>query len=370
MTRFEQTLNTLKESSNLRRLPPDAPDGDLIDLTSNDYLGIAKNREWQDRFYATAAPEELALTSSASRLLASSQKVYSDLEKLLETLYPGRKALLFNSGYHANTGIIPALADSKTLILADKLVHASIIDGIKLSQAPFKRFRHNDFVQLEKLLAQESTAYRDILVIVESIYSMDGDSADISRLIQLKHRYPNVILYVDEAHAFGVSGKNGLGLAKDADPNNRVDIIVGTLGKAAASSGAFALTSATVHDYLLNKSRSLIFSTAIPPVSAAWSRFVIERIPSLDSERLRLKQLSKAVGQTIGATDKSHIIPYIIGDAARTIEMSLKLAQQGVKVLPIRTPTVPPGTERLRISLSADISDAQLLTITAALQSL
>ncbi len=192
----------------------------------------------------------MPLTSSASRLLAPRQIEYTNLEVFLSLLYRKHRggdtsALLFNSGYHANTGLIASIAGGgNTMILADKLVHASIIDGIILSRAPFRRFRHNDFNHLEQLLHENASQHRNILVIVESVYSMDGDKADIERLLRLKKEYPNILLYVDEAHAFGVIGPKGLGLAAASSAPGEVDIIVGTFGKAAASMGAFAIVHA------------------------------------------------------------------------------------------------------------------------------
>lgn len=357
-SRLIERLDLLDATGNLRRLP-DEGDCEMVDLSSNDYLGLGARHDLAEQFYASADPTELELSAVASRLLSARQRVYRDLETFIGRLY-GREALLFNSGYHANTGIIGAIADKRTLILADRLVHASIIDGIRLSGAKFERFNHNDFDRLEALVERNAADYETMLVIVESIYSMDGDRADIDRLIDLKRRSDNIVLYVDEAHSFGVAGPGGLGLCAASTSPAEVDIIIGTLGKAAASSGAFAVVSPVVRNYLVNKARSLIFSTAIPPVNAAWSRFIIERIVGMDSERARLEYISALVADAIGAEMSSHIMPYIVGDAGMTVALSRRLSGDGVKVLPIRTPTVPPGTERLRISLSAAITDRQL----------
>lgn len=369
--KFEEILEQLAAQSNLRTFP-ESGCGELIDLTSNDYLGIATRKDLMDEFLGSVNGEEMMLTSSASRLLATNQSPYMRLEQLLGELYGGRKALLFNSGYHANTGIVSALADKHTLILADRLVHASIIDGIKLSGATFKRFRHNDFDALEQMLGRESGSYQVVLVIVEGVYSMDGDAADICRLVELKRRYDNVMLYVDEAHSFGVCGRDGLGLVAAADALDKVDVVVGTFGKAAASFGAFAITSDTLKQYLINKSRSLIFSTALPPVSVAWSRFVVERIPTMGAERQTLRRHSERLSTSLSALTgqvvaPSHILPLVVGDASATIGMSRALARYGVKVLPIRTPTVPPGTERLRISLSASLSSGDIDSVISAM---
>lgn len=369
--KFEIRLHKLKESSNFRQIPAQTS-GRVIDLSSNDYLGIASRDDLRDEFYASADYGSMALTSSASRLLAANQKPYVALEKTLESLY-GRPALLFNSGYHANTGIVSAIADNKTMILADRLVHASIIDGMTLSRAAFNRFRHNDFDHLERLVEKYDGEYQTLLVIVESIYSMDGDRADIDRLIDIKRRYPSVMLYVDEAHAFGVEGPSGLGLVSGAMAPDEIDIVIGTLGKAAASFGAFCVVSRIVKDFLVNSSRSFIFSTALPPVSVAWSDFIVKKILSMDAERDRLRALSRDLSSAVSSISgnnvtPSHIIPFIIGDSAKAVGMSAGLLADGVKILPIRTPTVPSGTERLRIVLSASLTDCDMECVKVALK--
>lgn len=368
------TLETLRNSANFRRIPSSFDTDATVNLSGNDYLGIAEG-PLQQQFMEEQGDRLPAFTSSASRLLAASQEEYQLLEQQLSALYSDRKALLFNSGYHANTGLISALASEKgTLILADRLVHASIIDGIVLSKAPFKRFVHNDFARLETLLQRHSEEYDRILTVVESIYSMDGDSADIETLVSLKRKYPKMMLYVDEAHAFGVEGPHGLGLSRQWIDD--VDVMVGTFGKAAASMGAFCITDNELLDYAVNRSRSLIFSTALPPVNCAWTRYVIDHMVDMDAERKHLKQLATTLHQ--GMTDlglntsnqPSHILPIIVGDSARTISLSAQLNEMGFKVLPIRTPTVPPGTERLRVSLSAALSTQSITDFSKALSSL
>lgn len=365
--RLTDSLTQLASTGNLRQLPDHNAGDSLIDLTTNDYLGLARRTDLIDQFYAEATPGQLAPTSAASRLLASSQREHTRLESLLSDLYC-RPALVMNSGYHANTGTIAALASKQTMILADRLVHASAIDGIMLSGAPFSRFRHNDFDHLEQLIGRNSGKYAEILVIVESIYSMDGDRADIERLIDIKRRFPQITLYVDEAHAIGVAGRQGLGLVASSSAPEMIDVVIGTLGKAAASSGAFVVTSQLIKDYLINRCRSLIFSTAIAPVNAAWSRFVMERIPYMDAERRWLNEISERISATLDLSTPSHILPIIVGDPRKAVEQSLALRDEGIKVLPIRTPTVPPGTERLRLSLSAALTADEVDKVIAALK--
>lgn len=361
--RCEDDLALLKANSNYRRFPAPAAES-VIDLTSNDYLGLAQREDLREEFIAGRSAVDFSFTSSASRLLASCQEEYSRFEQMLESVYH-RSALLFNSGYHANVGIIQAIADKKSYIIADKLVHASIIDGIRLSGTKFTRFPHNDFDRLEKLVRDVPGEYDRIIIIVESVYSMDGDRADIDRLIDLRRSDGRIMLYVDEAHGVGVEGVSGLGCVASSKAPQEVDIVIGTLGKALASSGAFALTSPVIKEYLVNHSRSLIFSTSLPPVCVAWSRFMFEKMLTMDAEREQLRQhaakLAEAISKATGNKGVvSHIQPLIIGDAAATVARSKELLKAGIKVLPIRTPTVPPGSERLRFSLSAAITDSDI----------
>ncbi|MBD5234091.1 MAG: 8-amino-7-oxononanoate synthase [Bacteroidales bacterium] len=361
-------LSGLTESGNLRQIPQQDATGNL-DLSSNDYLGIASNCRLQEEFLSTLHPDEFIMSASASRLLARRQSAFSLFESCLREAYH-RPALLFNSGYHANTGLISALAPTGMHIIADKLVHASIIDGIKLSGLTFDRFRHNDLAHLDRLLAKACAGGKTPLIVVESVYSMDGDRADIWGIAEIKKRYPGAMLYVDEAHAVGVCGEAGLGLAYSSGCFDDVDIVVGTLGKALASSGAYAVLSDELYSYMVNKARSLIFSTAIPPISALWSTFIFRRAMTMDSERARLVELGRLLSKELAAVGAeaapSHIQPLIVGDPKRAVALSQALAAEGFDVLPIRTPTVPPGTDRLRFSLSAAIEPEKIQSLGAA----
>ena len=359
MKRIAETLSQLRAEGNFRSIPREVSAG-VVDFTSNDYLGIASRPEFQAEFFASDASRLIPLTSSASRLLSGEQDHYEVLETKLERLY-GKPALIFNSGYHANVGLISALVDKDTLILADKLVHASIIDGYKMTDATMVRFRHNDMKHLEMLLASRASKFARVLIVVESVYSMDGDSPDLSALVRLKEAYPNSLLYVDEAHAFGAVGRQGLGLCKEQGVVEKVDVIVGTLGKAAASSGAFAVMSPMIKDYAINAARSFIFSTALPPICCAYTSFLIDKIVLMDEERAHLAELGRLLAEKLQPLTPveltpSHIIPFIVGSSQKALSLSRALLDRGVKVLPIRKPTVPAGTERLRISLSASMT--------------
>ena len=373
-------LQKLHGEGNYREIPSVMP-VTVTDYSTNDYLGLAQDPALQAKFFADPISAQVPMTSSAARLLAPRQIEYTNLEVFLSLLYrkhrgPDTAALIFNSGYHANTGLIPAVAGKDTLVLADKLVHASIIDGILLSKAPFKRFPHNDFDRLEAILEKEHGNYADILVAVESVYSMDGDKADIERLIALKRKYPNVMLYVDEAHAFGVLGPKGLGVVAGSSDPAAVDFIIGTFGKAAASMGAFVITGLDMHDYLVNTARSFIFSTALPPMNAAWTRFTLGALLQKDNRREHLQRLGVQLKEVLdkyspAPVEASHIQPLIIGDAPKAVELAWQLlSRDGLKALPIRRPTVPPGTERLRFSLSAAMMPKDIRALDNALAEL
>ena len=256
MKDYTLILKQLNEAGNLRSLPDIVHTGNrierdgqvMLNLSSNDYLGLASRTDLKEAFFEEWKEKGYPLSSSSSLLLTGNFTVYTELEQLMAERFNREAALLFNSGYHANTGILPALADKQTLILADKLVHASIIDGILLSGAPFQRYRHNDYNQLETLLKKNAGQYEQLFIVTESIFSMDGDVANLRRLVELKKSYPNVCLYVDEAHAIGVRGKNGLGIAEEQDCIREIDLLVGTFGKALASMGAYVVCSRTIRE--------------------------------------------------------------------------------------------------------------------------
>ena len=215
-----------------------------------------------------------------------------ELEDLLARVFNKQSALLFNSGYHANNGILPALTDKDSLIIADKLVHASIIDGIKLSGCKFERFKHNDVNHLSKIIEKEHNNYSKIFIITEGIFSMKGDCAPLKEIVDVKNKYNNTLLYLDEAHSFGVLGNKGLGLAEELNLLDSIDLYVATFGKAISSVGAFIVCNNTIRSYLINKMRPLIFSTALPSINIEWSKFIISKLDSFNYQREKLKEFS------------------------------------------------------------------------------
>ena len=380
---MQQELQLLEEHSNLRRLPRMAHDGRdvivngkrMLNLSSNDYLGLASDRALREEFLRTLTPDTFLPTSSSSRLLTGNFTVYEELEAELAHLFGTEAALVFNSGYHANTGILPAVSDAQTLILADKLVHASLIDGIRLSAAKCIRYRHQDYTQLQTLLEKHHHDFSRIIIVTESIFSMDGDVAPLTRLAELKKTYPNVMLYVDEAHAVGVRGQKGLGIAEEQGCLKDIDFLCGTFGKALASVGAYVVCSQTIREYLVNRMRTLIFTTALPPFNTAWTKFVLSRLGTWSERRNRLAKHSLHVRQAIQESGKScpsssHIIPVVIGESHDTILKAEDMQRKGFYVLPVRPPTVPEGTSRLRISLTAALTDEETDRICTALATL
>ena len=370
---INQELQTLKEKKNYRSLPPLIHEGRdvllngqrMLNLSSNDYLGLSNDISLRKEFLKTLTPETFLPTSSSSRLLTGNFSDYQKLEQQLATMFGTESALIFNSGYHANTGILPAICNTHTLILADKLVHASLIDGIKLSSAKCIRYRHNDISQLQRLIAENHNAYEQLIIVTESIFSMDGDEADLPALIQLKKSYSNVLLYVDEAHAFGVRGKKGLGCAEEQDCINDIDCLVGTFGKAIASAGAYIVCRQLIREYLINKMRTFIFTTALPPINIQWTSWVLERLSALQHKRAHLLQISEKLKVALTAKgyncpSVSHIVPMIIGASEDTILKAEELQRKGFYALPVRPPTVPDGTSRIRFSLTADITEHEI----------
>ena len=318
----------------------------MLNLSSNDYLGLAAEQSLAEEF-----ADSLHSTSSGGGRLAA--------------MYGRESALVLSSGYHMNSGVLPALCDRKTLILADKLVHASLIDGIRLCEGRCVRFRHQDYAQVESILEKESGAYERIFIVTESIFSMDGDLAPLQRLVEIKHKWPSVMLYVDEAHAVGVRGANGLGLAEECGCIGDIDLLCGTFGKALASVGAYVVCDRVIKEYLVNKMRTLIFTTALPPVNVAWSLFIMERLQLFGGRREHLDRISSEVRKAFALRGMqmpsgSHIIPMIIGSSADAVLRAEDMQRHGFYVLPIRPPTVPEGTSRLRFSLTASLKEEDI----------
>ena len=380
MDAFKQQLEQLSAKNQYRSIPDLVHQGryimrenrKMLNMSSNDYLGLASNENLRQSFLQQYADNFPSFTSSSSRLLTGNFPVYTDLEQLIAQRFQRESVLLFNSGYHANLGILPALTTTKSLILADKLVHASMIDGIRLSQCEFFRYRHNDYEHLKSLLEKNARKFDRTFIVTESVFSMDGDVVDLNYLVQLKKQFPNTYLYVDEAHAIGVYGKNGLGIAERANVIADIDLLVGTFGKALASMGAYVVCDQILKECLINQMRPLIFSTALPPFNVAWTHFIFERLPQLSKERTHLEQLSAFLRQEVEhrtqiMPSQTCIVPYILGENEATLAKAKALQEQGYYCLPIRPPTVPKGTSRIRLSLTADMTMDEVKQFVACL---
>lgn len=362
---YRKFLEELKSNSHFRNLKDfEAKDGKfifykgqkLLNLSSNNYLNFADNREITKEFLDIVR-DKYSFGSASSRLLTGTLPVYKELENLLSGLYKKDAALIFNSGYHANVGISSALNQKGDVIFSDKLNHASIIDGMRLSEGKFFRFPHNNMEALEKLLIRERKNYKNAFIITESVFSMDGDIEDLKKIVELKKKY-DCNFIIDEAHAFGVFGEKGLGVAEDLGIIDDVDLIVGTFGKSVGSMGAFAVGSRVLIDFLINKSRSFIFSTALPPICIAFSKWIIEnKFPKVRQKCKKMLSIGKSFGSD------SHIIPVIVGENKETIDLCEVLFHNGYFTLPIRPPTVPVGTSRIRLSLTCDIEENELTNL-------
>lgn len=370
---IRQELDKLKETSNYRTLPEFESKGKyivsnkrlLINLASNDYMSIANDEDMRREFISNINTDNFIASSSSSRLMTGSFPEYAELEQLLSDSFGTESALILNSGYHANIGIIPALADKNTLIIADKLVHASIIDGIRLSGSTYIRYKHNDTEQIERLISQHGSEYHKIIVVTESIFSMDGDEADLIKLVDIKKRYPKVMLYVDEAHAVGVRGKKGLGCAEEQGVIGDIDCLIGTFGKALGSVGAYIVCKKEIRELLINKMRTFIFTTALPPINISWSIFAFKRVMKMSNEREHVKHISQLLKQLLEQkgyknTSTSHIIPIVYCDNHKTMQKANELRDKGFYVVGVRPPTVPQGTSRLRISLNSSITEEEV----------
>jgi 8-amino-7-oxononanoate synthase len=358
---YKQELDSLNNQGLLRTLPHNYGT-DIENLCSNDYLSINDNQELYNEFLKSLKKEKFTFSSSASRLLSQKSTEHHKLELTISKLYNKESSLLFNSGYHANVGTISALCNKRDLIIADKYVHASIIDGVKLSEADFKRYRHLDYSHLENILKKHRNEYDNVFIITESIFSMDGDIANLEKLVEIKQKH-KACLYIDEAHAIGTRGKTGLGICEEQNQIENIDIIVATFGKALASIGAFVSTSKPISQYLVNKSRSFIYSTALPPINIAWTHFIIKELKNMSKLRGDLEYKSQHFAKLFKQTYKSNIIPYMVGNNNVCIKLSEDLLKKGYNVLPIRYPTVPKNTARLRFSICSNTNKTSLITL-------
>lgn len=335
---------------------------DVLLMCSNDYLGLASHPDL--RKAAADAMERYGFGSGASRLVSGTSLLHDALEKRLASFKKTEAALLFNSGYAANTGIIPAVAEKGDVVLSDSLNHASIIDGCRLSRAEVHVYRHKDIDHAEQLLKKSQNARRR-LIVTDGVFSMDGDIAPLPELSSLADQY-DALLMVDDAHGTGVFGDHGGGIVEQFGLSDRAHIQMGTLGKALGSFGAYAACSRELVDLLVNKARSFMFSTALPPAVCAASMAalqIVENTAELRTTLWKNRQRFIAGLQSLGidtGASESPIIPIIIGDSAATVKASEKLLEYGIYATAIRPPTVGENTARIRTTITAAHSDQDI----------
>ena len=347
---------------------------EVLLLCSNNYLGLATHPSLKKA--AIRAVELYGTGSGAARLVSGNMELHEALERRIATFKGTEAALLFNSGYAANTGIISAIAGKGDVIFSDRLNHASILDGSLLSRAKLVRYPHNDMVALRRLLSETGTVGRR-LIVTDGVFSMDGDLAPLRDLVALKREF-GTLLMVDDAHGTGILGATGRGSGEHLGVIAGIDIQMGTLGKALGSFGAYAAASREIVEFLINRARSFIFSTSLSPAVLAASLAAFDLVDSDEGAELREKlacttrlfrnALNAAGFDTMGSA--TQIVPVYVGGARDVMEFSRMLLDDGIFVQGIRPPTVPPGSCRLRCTLTAthemrDIERA-IAAITAA----
>jgi 8-amino-7-oxononanoate synthase len=348
----------------------------LLNFSSNDYLGLANHHALKEA--AIRAVEKFGAGAGASRLVCGSLAPFHELEESLAAFKKAEAALAFSTGYAAALGTITALAGKDDIIIIDKLVHACVVDAAKLSGAKLRVFTHNDLKDLEDKLEWATSAARHsspvtrhILIVTESIFSMDGDAAPLREIVTLKEKY-GAWLMVDEAHATGIIGKNGHGLADELGVSGQIEIQMGTLGKALGASGGYICGSRTLIDFLVNRARSFIFSTAPVPAAAAAATAGIRLAQSAEGEARRksLRQRVDAFASTLNpqpSTFNGAIVPLLLGAEAKAVAAATRLRGQNIFVPAIRYPTVARGAARLRVTLTAAHTAADVSALALAL---
>jgi glycine C-acetyltransferase len=335
---------------------------EVINFSSNNYLGFANHPAL--RTAAKNAIDRYGCGSGASRLISGNMTLHEELEDKIAELKGTEAALVFNSGFQANTGVIPVLVGEGDVILSDALNHASIIDGCRLSRSKVVVYGHRNMDQLELALKQRPIGGRK-LIVTESLFSMDGDEAPLADIVSLAEKYGAIVM-VDEAHATGVYEPNGAGLVARLGLGDRVPIQMGTLGKALGGFGAYVAGTRSLCELLINRCRSFIFTTSLPPAVMAMGIAAIDLVKKEPERRQKLRDSCEqlraglnALGFTLG-NSQSQILPLMVGDATRCMQLSESLLENGVFAQGIRPPTVPAGTSRLRITLMATHTREQI----------
>ncbi|MBU0683955.1 MAG: 8-amino-7-oxononanoate synthase [Candidatus Omnitrophota bacterium] len=360
--RIKKFLAERKEKGLLRTLTPISrfsgskiyiDSKEYVNFSSNDYLGIADDPELISAVLRIL-PDRVGI--SGSRLMTGTSGVHIKLENRIAEFKNKEAALVFNSGYQANVGIISSLCRKGDCIFTDRLNHASITDGILLSGVKYFRFKHNDTGHLEELLKKERSKYKSALIVTETVFSMDGDIAPIEKIVHLKDIYKCMFM-VDEAHATGVFGQNGAGIVSAQNLSGKVDIIMGTFSKALGGFGAYAAMSRELRDYMINVCRSFIYSTALPPVIVMANLKALDLVVKETKRRQVLLENStflreKLLENGFKTKGETQIVPVIMGENKKALLLSDRLKESGFWVIAVRPPTVPAGEARLRLSLT------------------
>jgi 8-amino-7-oxononanoate synthase len=350
----------------------------LLNFSSNDYLGLANDPRLREA--AIVAINEFGVGAGASRLISGTQSPHLRLERALAEWKGAEAALCFSSGYAAALGTIPALVTKNDVVLLDKLCHASLIDAAKLSGARLRIFPHNNLRRLESHLewARREHTGKRVLIVTESVFSMDGDRAPLRDLVQLKKQF-NALLMLDEAHAVGVIGPHGRGLAAEDGVSDNIDVQMGTLSKALGASGGYICGSRSLIEWLINRARSFIYSTAPPPAIAAAGLAAVNFLSSSEGEERRLllwqritliRKLLSPLTSHVSPDENSGsaIFPWIVGDERAALDLAVALNSEGFLVPAIRYPTVPKGSGRLRITITAAHQEDQIEALCHAMR--
>lgn len=359
---IDRDLEDRKSRNLLRRLrsltPQPGPEvrigGEtLLNFCSNDYLGLSQHPLLRER--AAEFVERYGAGSTASRLICGNLSCFEPVEEKLAALKGSETALIMNAGYQSNVALLSTLADRESLILSDALNHNSLIRGAILARCRVERFRHNDLAHLKSLLeTHHGTNYSRVLIVTESVFSMDGDRCRVDELVQLAAEF-NAILYVDEAHATGVLGSSGMGLTA----GKNVDVVMGTFGKGLGGYGSYVACSKKLRDYFVNRCYGFIYTTGLPPAVIGAVDAALDLVPGMDEERRRihgnadqLRSALRSMGWDTGKSD-TQIVPVVVGSEDNAMSLSTHLERSGILATGIRPPTVPAGQSRIRLTLTA-----------------
>ncbi len=343
-----------------------------IDFISNDYLGFSKLGLLHQQFSKAFSDQNFLSGSGGSRLISGNSILKEETENEIANFHNAEAALIFNSGYDANVGLLSSLPQKNDLVISDELIHASIYDGIRLSYAKHYKFAHNHVEDLEDLINRHKNSFENIYVVVESIYSMDGDEAPLNEIVELLKQYKNVFLIVDEAHAIGVFGKNGRGLCNEMGIEENCLARVYTYGKAMGCHGAVIVGSSTLRNYLINFARSFIYTTALPDTSIANIAAAYQLLIK-GTQQVKLKEninyfLNEAKKLTSLINSKSAIQCLVVEGNTKVSDLEKQLLIKGILVKAVKSPTVKEGSERIRICLHSFNTKEEINILISLLQ--